>query len=41
MTTRIVVGLVALPIIIIPIWLGGPLYIATVLAIGLIGVYEL
>lgn len=40
MTTRIVVGLVALSIIITPIWLGGPLYIATVLAIALIGGYE-
>jgi len=39
-TTRIVVGLIALPIIIIPIWLGGALYIATVLAIALIGGYE-
>ncbi len=40
MTTRIVVGLIALPIIIIPIWLGGVLYVATVLAIALIGGYE-
>lgn len=40
MITRIVVGLIALPIIIIPIWLGGTLYIATVLAIALIGGYE-
>lgn len=40
-TTRIVVGLIALPIIIIPIWLGGYLYSATVLTIALIGGYEL
>ncbi|MCB0107714.1 MAG: phosphatidate cytidylyltransferase, partial [Caldilineaceae bacterium] len=40
MITRIVVGLIALPIIIIPIWFGGALYVATVLAIALIGGYE-
>ncbi len=40
MITRIVVGLIALPLIIIPIWLGGPLYGATVLAIALVGGYE-
>jgi phosphatidate cytidylyltransferase len=39
-TTRIVVGLIALPIIIIPIYFGGALYAATVLAIALIGGYE-
>ncbi|MCB0061495.1 MAG: phosphatidate cytidylyltransferase [Caldilineaceae bacterium] len=40
MNTRIVVGLIALPIITIPIWLGGYLYGATVLLIALIGGYE-
>ena len=40
MTTRIVVGLIALPIIIIPIWLGGFVYGATALVIALIGGYE-
>ena len=38
--TRLVVGLVALAIISVPIWLGGPVYVATVLAIALIGGHE-
>ncbi|MEZ4868925.1 MAG: phosphatidate cytidylyltransferase [Caldilineaceae bacterium] len=40
MATRIIVGLVALPLVILPIWFGGLWYALTVLAIALIGGYE-